>query len=69
MRQVDSTPKCWCGGKWLCLDPVTILSAHTGMDLGWRGRKKSAIISSRTCEDGSDADARDARTVNIFYGM
>ena len=55
--------------EWLCLDPATTLSAHTWIELGLaRTVKKSAIVSPRTCGDGLDTDARDAFTVNIFYG-
>ena len=72
MRQANNNPECWCGesvGKWLCLDPATALSAHTGDGLGLvRTDKKPAIVFPRTCGDGSDTNARDARTVNIFYG-
>ena len=36
----------------------------------WAGEdgKKSVIVSPRACGDELDTDARDARTVNIFYG-
>ena len=71
MRQVERNPECLCGvsvSTWLCLDPATALSAHTGDGLGLVRTEKSAIVFPRTCGDGSDTDARDARTVNVFYG-